>query len=430
MKNTFKISVSTILLSALVASCATSQVKDAANTRIIEKNEKDTLVEVMETPKISDSVPSVGDKIIITKETIAAAETNPVEDIQIIKLSEGTSTITPKEPVLTTTPEIIETSKKEEAKSTEIDVSSKEVSVPTSVPAIPVEDDVVTTSANNAAVGECYGKVRIAGRFKDVEEDVMVQPETMSTNIIPAKYATKDEEIIVREATFKYVEIPATYKTVTEEVTIEPEKKEMVTIPAQYKTVVEKVMVQPARKVWKKGRGLIEKVGSEGDILCLVEEPAVYKDVEKQVVTVPERTETRVIPAVKKVISKQVIDQPVRIEKIAVPAVKQTIQQRVQVEPEKTVVNKKAAVYQKVRKRIQVSEDRMELLPVICDSNINRDLIVKIQTALVDKGYDIGEIDGFFGEKTSNAINQFQRSLGLESGGITYETARALNITI
>ncbi len=472
MKNNFlKISAIAILLSS-VASCSTAGTHDKAPSRIVRSDAEDNLIAASKkvdvtTSEITDSVPSVSDKvsekIIITKDTIGKAKqeaTNiielPQETSKEIQLQATQLQTTQPQTKLSVVEKIEEVSPKTEnfvkvtgvSKNEEVNVSTipfqaapavekqeivrkqETVQKQNNVPAVPVEDDIITTSADNAMIGECYGKVRIAGRFKDAEEDVMVQAERVVTNVIPAKYATKEDEIVVKEETFKFIEIPATYKTVTEEVTIEPEKKEAVTIPAQYKTVTEKVMVQPARKVWKKGRGLIEKVGSEGDILCLVEEPAVYKNVQTQVVVAPERSETKTIPAVKRVISKQVIDQPAKVEKIAVPAIKEKVQQRVMVEAEKSVTNTLPAVYQKVKKRIQVSEDRVELLPVICDRNINRDLIIKIQTALVNKGYEIGEIDGFFGKQTSEAVDNFQKSLGLQSGGITYETAKALNIQI
>jgi hypothetical protein len=53
--------------------------------------------------------------------------------------------------------------------------------------------------------------------------------------------------------------------------------------------------VKPATMVWKKGRGPIQRVDdATGEIMCLVEEPAVYKDVTRTVVKTP--ATTQVIP--------------------------------------------------------------------------------------------------------------------------------------
>ncbi len=298
------------------------------------------------------------------------------------------------------------------------------------VPEIPVSGNVVTDAASNASVGQCYGEVKTGALYKTIEEQVLVEPEKVNTVNVPAKYATQENEVVVKEETYKFVEIPATYKTITENVLVEPEKKEEVVIPATYKTIVENTMISPARKVWKKGKGLIQKTSETGGILCLVEEPAVYKDVEKQVMVTPERTEVRVIPAVYKTISKQVIDQPAKVEKIFVPAVTQKIQQRVLVEPEKTVTNKIPAVYKIVKKKVKVADEKVELRPVICERNINADLVYKLQTALAGRGYDIGLIDGQFGRRTADAVYSFQKSKGIESSGITFDTLQALNISM
>ena len=130
--------------------------------------------------------------------------------------------------------------------------------------------------SNSAKVGECYGKVKVLGKYKTVQERVVVQPEKINIETIPAKYEMVTEDFVTKEQSVRYIEVPATYKTVQKQVIVEPEKRKVVTIPAKYETITERVMVQPARKVWKKGRGLIEKKGSDGEIMCLVEEPAVY----------------------------------------------------------------------------------------------------------------------------------------------------------
>lgn len=60
-------------------------------------------------------------------------------------------------------------------------------------------------------------------------------------------------------------------------------------------------------------------------------------------------------------------------------------------------------------------------------SNKNIIYYKKIQRALFKKGYNIGAIDGIFGNKTKQAIKQFQRDEGLNSNGeITKETYSAL----
>ncbi len=280
---------------------------------------------------------------------------------------------------------------------------------------------------SNASVGECYGRVKVAGQFKDVMESVEVEPAKTKTEVIPAKYGYKSEEMIVKEEAYKFVQIPATYKNVVETVVVEPERKEVVTIPAKYNDVTERVMIKPATKVWKKGRGLIQKTGEDGEVMCLREEPAVYDNVTKKVLVEAERTETKIIPAVTKQITKQVVDQPARVEKLLVPAEKQTIQKKIVLEPEQTKTVEVPAVKKLVRKRITLSEDKTSWLPIVCNDNLREGLVSQIQVALVNKGYKL-KPDGFFGKETANAVDAYQKSLGYESSGITLETLKTLGI--
>ena len=45
-------------------------------------------------------------------------------------------------------------------------------------------------------------------------------------------------------------------------------------------------------------------------------------------------------------------------------------------------------------------------------------LVIKLQTALINKGYSVGKADGIFGSKTRNAILSFQKANGLTQDGI------------
>lgn len=280
----------------------------------------------------------------------------------------------------------------------------------------------------SATLGDCYGKVKYDAEYKDSYSKVLVEPEKVRTEIIPAKYGYKNHEITVKEASERYVQVPATYKTVQETITIEPERTEIVNIPAKYKTVQERVMVKPARKVWKKGRGLIEKKGADGEVLCLREEPAVYETVAKKVMIEPERAEKRIIPAVTKTVTKQVIATPASVKKIIEPAVTKTIQKKVVMEPEQTRKISVPATYKTVAKKVLVEDEKVEWKPIVCNDNINTGLISQVQAALVARGYNI-KVDGMFGRNTAKAVDDYQKSKGYESSGIALETLRSLGIS-
>lgn len=61
------------------------------------------------------------------------------------------------------------------------------------------------------------------------------------------------------------------------------------------------------------------------------------------------------------------------------------------------------------------------------DRENERRLIRRVQSALKDKGFDPGPIDGMMGRRTSDALSAFQKSQGLEqTGAIGPRTMRAL----
>ena len=151
--------------------------------------------------------------------------------------------------------------------------------------------------------------------------------------------------------------------------------------------------------------------------------------VSKRVLAEAERQETRIIPAVKKTITKQVIATPAKVEKRIVPAVRNRIAKKVLVEAERTVEVKIPAKYKMIKKKVPLTASKVSWRPVLCDYNITPSIVTKVQEALSLRGYDTGGVDGIFGSRTSTAINQFQKSLGLESSGITIETLRALGVS-
>jgi peptidoglycan hydrolase-like protein with peptidoglycan-binding domain len=59
---------------------------------------------------------------------------------------------------------------------------------------------------------------------------------------------------------------------------------------------------------------------------------------------------------------------------------------------------------------------------------MSRDLVIRIQTALLKAGNDPGPIDGIIGERTSTAIKAYQGEKGFAVGGLTHETINSLGV--
>ena len=126
----------------------------------------------------------------------------------------------------------------------------------------------------------------------------MVKPSSERITVVPPQFETVDERIVVKEASTQVIDVPATFRT---------EKQQ--------------VLVEPAKKVWKQGRGLIEKIDNvTGEILCLVEVPARYTTVDRTVLDKPASTKTVEVPAVYKTVKVQRIVQPASEQRTPVPA--------------------------------------------------------------------------------------------------------------
>lgn len=179
--------------------------------------------------------------------------------------------------------------------------------------------------------------------------------------------------------------IPAVTQTRTERVQVSEEQKVLNRIiPARYDVQTERVLVKEARQYWKAGHGPVTQVNQvTGEIMCLVEEPAQYKTIEKRVLIEPEKPEYKMVPA--------------RFETVS-----------------KTDV---------------VQAESWEWRRILCETNMGQNSIIRIQQALRSKGYNI-VIDGRLGNETMNALNAYQRKNGLATRGITYETLGHLGVEL
>jgi len=281
----------------------------------------------------------------------------------------------------------------------------------------------------DAKPGECYARVFIPPVYKTSTEQVLKRQASEKVEIIPAKYDWVKEKVLVKEASERIEVVPAEYSWVTEDVLVKEASKRMVEIPAKYGWVEEKMLVKPAHTVWKKGRGLIEKVdNTTGEIMCLVEIPATYKTVKKRILETPANARTVEIPAAYKTVRKKVMVKPPTTRKIQIPAEYTTVKVRKMVSSPKEQRISIPAEYQMVTRTEMVSDGRMEWRRVLCETNATPNLISKIQSALIKFGHNPGPIDGIFGKQTKASVKSYQKDKGLAVGGLTYSTIESLGI--
>ena len=210
-------------------------------------------------------------------------------------------------------------------------------------------------------------------------------PATTTTAVAPTNMAGDIPPNARPGECYAKVLIPAVTQTKTDRVQVSDEQQVLDRIiPARYDVQTERVLVKEARQYWKAGQGPVTRKDEvTGEIMCLVEEPAVYKTIEKRVLVEPEKPVYRTVPAQFETISSTEV----------------------------------------------VQAERWEWRRILCETNMGQDSIIRIQQALNAKGYNIA-IDGRLGNETMNALTSYQRKNGLATQGITYETLESLGVQL
>ncbi|WP_415407133.1 peptidoglycan-binding domain-containing protein [Sulfurovum sp. CS9] len=327
---------------------------------------------------------------------------------------------------------------------------------------------------NSSQPGNCYKEYFIPRKFKKITEDILVRNEHNETEVIPAEFEIVEKTIVIKPASKEIIEVPAVYEETEEQVLVEAEKTVwkkgqnpaqkvsgatgeimcLVKIPAKYKTIKKRVLKTPATtkivEVQEETQVIkVKKLLTDTQIKN-IPMPAVYETIEKtqlesestfswhnikdEVEDALKYTGYQIClteePAETKEVTKIVLDVPAKVEEEVIPATNEVVAVQKLITEAKEVKTPIEAEYKMMKKRKKISATHVGWKRILCQTNMNKDVISKIQSALNEKGYNAGEADGLLGRGTKNALDKFQRDNNLATGGITYETLGALNIEL
>ena len=277
-----------------------------------------------------------------------------------------------------------------------------------------------------AEAGKCYTHVVYPARYKYEKVKVMTQEASSRFEHVPAKYEYAMERRMVKEGREEIRVIPATYREVREKILLKPAATKIVNIPAKYGYKEMKVLVKDRETQWKKGRSLISHK-TEDEIVCAEEKPEVYKMVRQKILVEPARIAKQEIPEEWGYVTKKVVDQQARIERIKIPAVYKDVKVRRLVKDAYEREIQIPAEYGYVKKKVQTRQSFTKWEEVVCASNINSLMVLKLQKGLNKKGYRLAE-DGMLGDDTKQAISDYQRRRGLPRAYLTMGTLKSLGI--
>lgn len=225
---------------------------------------------------------------------------------------------------------------------------------------------------------------------------------------IPARYETVTRTVLESAASSRTVTVPAVYETVEVEKLVSPASERRVESEPEYTTVETRRRASDATFAWAL-EGAEPPTGSRasGRKVCLIERPAEYDSVQREVVATPASTTVTAVPAEYRTFTVQKLVAPASERRSVVPEQTETITRQVEIEP-----------------------SRLEWRPVLCETNMTRDIVSSLQLALAREGHDPGPPDGLVGAGTMRAIEAFQVAEGLDRGGITYESLEALGVDV
>jgi len=280
--------------------------------------------------------------------------------------------------------------------------------------------------------GKCYAKCKAADVYETVSQQVLVKEASTKLNKVAAVYENGSERLMVKEGRTDYKVIPAKYSTVTERVMTRPEQRRVRTIPAKYRTETRSVLVSEARGQWikkKKDPNCFSDNPEDCYIACYEEIPAKYRTEKYQVLDQPATTTEDIIPAKYETVTKRVIAEPSKVIEIPVDPQYKTVKTKVLVSPEAASEVVIPAVYKTVNERRLVRKGGYSVwTEILCASKTSSSTVRSVQSALTDKGYTVGPIDGVMGLQTQTALKQFQTDNGLPIGNLNIETLKALGL--
>lgn len=297
-----------------------------------------------------------------------------------------------------------------------------------------------------------------APQYRWLNKKVQVRKAYYKTRTVPAQYRTNVKRVMVKPAYNTWrkghgaitridnmtgeimcrVKVPAVYKNVSQRVLVRPAKTIRTLVPAIYKTVKQKQFVAPAlyKTVHRPARYKTQnyRVKSGGgryvwrSILCQTNAPKNYRKVAKK--------QHKAVKQVRRAVVKNkpmVRKAPVKQYRNTLGISQQDYLRVMNAGSKPSKLNKAKAVAKKavLKKKAKVFEPK-----VIAPKKVKKDsksatkksIVFGIQKALKNKGFDPGTMDGKMGPGTAAALKAFQSSRGLPVGQLNKDTFRALGL--
>ncbi len=277
--------------------------------------------------------------------------------------------------------------------------------------------------------GECYALVRYAAQFESIQERVLVKPEVVRYEIVPAEFKEVEKEVIVKPETVSYEIIPAQFESKEIEVVVAPEFTKLSATEPVLQAEERKLETRPGRLGLRLDANPFD-LGSQisGGVLNLFQDPGETTAYKRNLLIKPASVaQEKVARAVEKVVT-QVLVKPAEVKEVKVPAEIKKVKVRELVRPSTKKEVKTPAEYGTVTFQKLIAPEKIVWQRVLCSTKLNAPMLTEIQNKLKEKGVDPGTANGELNEATKNAIAKYQANHRLAEGGLTYEFLEHLGV--
>lgn len=275
----------------------------------------------------------------------------------------------------------------------------------------------------------CQSQVLAPALYRPSKETVTVHEPSTAYATTPVQMGYGEQKVKVADAYVEHEIIPAKFGEVTETIEVERERVEIETLPATYRTETKRIKVKEATQRWNPTcPQVLTGDTTPVPLHCLLEVPAEYTTVTREVVDMPARTVKKIIPARTETVTRKVVVEPAKVVRKEIPAVYTSVKLARVEQPAKVTTSLQAAQLQDIPAEQKIRPERVIQMPALCEASIVPEEILLLQGRLQQRGYYEGTPDGMLGPKTRAALTRFQEDNQLASGAITLETLQKLQL--
>ena len=298
------------------------------------------------------------------------------------------------------------------------------------------------TNAFSSEQKRCFANVRTPAQYERRLHRVELQASYQNKRYLPAVVEHQRLRVQTKEAAEIYASRAPVYETVFEEVLVAQERVISVKHPAEYVHWIETIEIEPETHIWKrcgtkfgprKARTATNITGNKrlsgNSVMCRQSIPARERIVHHSKLVKDAWTEQKIMPAQYKRVAKQVLKRPSEVIRTINSAEYTPVSIAREIAPAHYQIETIPAVYRDEFRDVLVSGNDIIRAEVLCDAQVSREQVAKMQTALVERGYEI-KVDGIYGPETQGAVEQFQADQALSRGYMTVETVSALGVSV